>query len=261
MHSLIPNYLRFYLPQFQFSLFSLGGSKEKTKTEGTTTLKRTQTEDTTGEKSTASTLSNEDLKTISSLDEETKALLTDFLVQLGDAAGEDTAQISGIIDILQEKALTAEEDINANTAALINDARLQGEKALGRSVTSLATATGSSQNSLVSQIANEGAVDLESRLTALGSEFALQARGAEVAELNSLISAIGQKSAVGTQDISGIASLANVLKGASVTSTGASTQTGTVSETAKTSRTALEDVLSTEKSKGRGKTGGISFNL
>jgi len=259
--SLFPEFLKFYNPLFIFNLFSIGGSKEKSKSTSETTGKKTVTESTSGTKDTSSTLSSEDLKTISALDEDTKNLLTDFLTQLGDGAGADKERITGIIDVLQEKALTAEEDINANTEALIAEARLQGEKELGRSVTQLASATGSSQNSLVSQIANEGAVDLESRLAALGSEFALQARSAQVEELNSLIGAIGQGSAVGAQDVSSIASLASILKGATVTSTGTSTQTGATAETATGSRNAVEDIVSTTKSKGKSKGSSIGFNL
>ncbi len=255
--------LRFWESLISLGLLGIGGSKSKEESKSTSKLERIQTETSTGQKDTTSTLSQEDLKTISSLDDQTKELLTGFLTTLTEnaASTEEQDRIGGILDILQERALTTEADINAQTGALVDEARRQGEKQLGQQVTSLAQATGSSQNSLVQQSATEGAQDLETRLAALGSEFALKARESETDDLNQLIQAIGSGAQAEGQNVSSIAAIANILKGASVTSAGTSTQAGASSETAETSRKAIENAVTESRSKGSSKRLGFELKL
>lgn len=177
--------------------------QQQTETGSTsTTGKETGTAQTTSELSSLiNTLQQQD---VSTLDAGTQQLLQTLLQSAGDAD-----QLSALQGAFTSKALTAEEDLNASNAAILDAARLQTDRDVGRAKTTLARGAGSSQNSLVQQLGLEATTDAEVQLR--GLEASLQQQNKQIG-LDALRGGVS-----GTSEV--VAQLASILKGATQSTT------------------------------------------
>jgi len=141
-------------------------------------------------------------QTLSSLDKQTQGQLTDIINAIG--SPEQAGQLQ---DLISGRALNADAALNENTGAIVDEARRQGENKIDAAVTNLSKVSGSSQNSLVTKIGLDAAVNLESELAGLEAELFGTNRQIASGEL---------QAAQGGQ-ISSVAGIADILKGAQQT--------------------------------------------
>ena len=149
------------------------------------------------------------------LDLETQKLVKDLIGSLSsgllDAEG---SQLPELASMILERSKTAQEDITAQIAPIIEGARYKGEQELTALQTQLAQQSGGSiANTLVASATGAGRAELESSLARAEAELNLQGRAQATAELTSAVSGITQAESAPLQNISG---LLNILKGATV---------------------------------------------
>lgn len=166
----------------------------------------------------------EEEQVVQLLDEETQALLKDIVTNLGSSflqQGQDfTGDIGALAASLTDRAGEAQSFVAEQTGAIIEDARRRGELELGASITGLAQATGSSQNSLVQLLAQQGRNDLETQLAGLTSELTLRGRELQTEELQTALPALVQGQAAQGADVQQIGAITELLRGATAVQRG-----------------------------------------
>lgn len=216
-------------------------TKQTTDTQQTQT--QTQTEDQTRN------LSQQDLQFVESLDQDTQDLLKAFLA---DTATSNDAK--GLSDFIANRAVSG--DMTESIAAIVENARFQGEQDIGRAVTGNANLAGSTLNSFVQQTAGEQYADLNVQLAGLEGELAFKAREIETAELSAALEGIIGAEAGKTGNVVGIA---DVLKGATQQTTGTTEQqTALQSQTQSETLASIVEALSAlQTGTARTKTGEV----
>lgn len=170
---------------------------------------------------------------------------------------------------LNTRAAGAEEAISSQIAPIIANARRQGERDIGRGRTQLAGAAGSGLDSGVVAATAEAEADLASRLAALESELAINARGVETDERTRAITALlagGEAGAnletLGSRtQVGNVAEIANLLRGASAetTTTGEAQTEETVTTEQLTE--ALQNLFTEYDQQSRTRTAGNTTGL
>lgn len=149
------------------------------------------------------------------LDEETLGGLQDLVQQLmaGTFSGEAIEGSAGeLAQFISERAQAGGAEQEAETGAIVGEARRKGEAQLSRLQQELARASGGSiANTLVASATGEAAVGLESQLAALQAQLGIEGRRTETEELSQAFSSILGSEQAGQQNL---ASLLGVLRGA-----------------------------------------------
>lgn len=241
---------------------TLGGSKSSgsQKSKSVTEATKKSTTEQTGVKTGTGSQATTEQQTVQALSAETQGILEKAIADIasGSVANEN---LSTFVQDLQARAAESEQTILAQTDAAIAEARRAGEQQIGRSITELAGATGSRQNSFVQQIALEAQTGLESQLAALGSEFAIKAREAQTAELTNVLAGLQSGVQSETAKAQSLAALGNILKGAETTATGTSATTTASTESQTISKLVDELIKSKTKTKGKTKSSGINIGF
>ncbi len=229
----------------------------KTGTQATTvdssTVGQTDTvqtgQETTDQKTIGESISAQDTKVLSTttnLDQGTQDILTNLIGGLSGDLKEGGGSIidskvleasAGNLDFakfLQDRAVETENVLNANTGAIVGEARRQGENALEAQGTRLAAGAGSNLNSIVQAAQAQGRSDLETQLAGLSANLGIQAREAGSSDLATAFGAGNEGVRTGADvDIAGktagtdqITSLVNALSGATQTTVGETSVTG-----------------------------------
>lgn len=242
-----------------------GKSKEEEKQKSTTDIAKTSTSTTDSTKTASTTGEEAQSSQVTLLDQQTQDLLKGLISQLGAGVGGEgtdfTQQIANLSSMLTGRAAGAESAIQAQIEPIVANARAKGETELGQSVTGLAQATGSSQNSLIQLLAQKGRNDLETQLAGLTAELNLKARETGTNEFQGALQALSTGTGSAGQDVNQIAALANILRGATATQTGTTTTTQASTEQNQISQLIDELQNIFTKSEGKGKTGTGSFQL
>ena len=225
-----------FVPKFRFGIFNFGfgGSSDsaafdektssnvnKEKTDKTISVKDTVKTSSSDKRSSESAdVSTEATQSLSLLDEQTQQILTDALQDLATEGFP-----LDVIQSLQERAITAPDELAGLVDPIVANARANLETQLGQSQQQLARSAGSSQNSLVQQLGLEQATEVERELASLAATLGIQTFDAATQTQVAAVEA----------STSPLAQLAEVLKGA--------TQTGTSTE-ATQALTQLSELLS-----------------
>jgi len=137
-----------------------------------------------------------------------KTQLEGVVANLLGGIGAGDQGVSAIVDLLTNRATGAQDQIGAQTAAIVGGARDTGEKKLQQLQTQLAQqAGGSFANTQVVAGTAEGRASLESQLAALEAQLGINARNTQTEELGQLLQAAGAEE-------SQVVPLLNILKGA-----------------------------------------------
>ncbi len=235
---------------------SAGGIKLNEKKTGTKKVASVEektsekTVDTTGE-TTADTTSQQ---TTTQLDEGTQNILRELIGGLSGGVAEggsivDTKVLdasAGNIDFanfLQGRAGETEDVLNAQTGAIVGEARRTGENALEAQGTRLAAGAGSNLNSIVQASQAQGRSDLETQLAGLTANLGIQARQAGSQDLNSAFGAGNEAARAGadiqiageTAGVQNISQLIDNLTGAETETVGGTQAIGTSLESSQIS--------------------------
>ncbi len=164
------------------------------------------------------------------LDQDIELVLSDLIKGLSERSGVvnlsvDTNDVladnRALQQTIQQRATSLPANINADIANIIGEARRQGEDELQALTTRAATAAGSSQNSLVSDIEASGRAELESRLAGQLGQLNLAAlqpiQQAEAAAFAAGDTLARTTSDISSQPITDITALSELLKGATQT--------------------------------------------
>ena len=221
------------------SLFGSGKTKSKTQNEttqnrdSTTTAKSTQKTDSLTKADSTTKLLRDDVQNT----------LNDFLLGMVQEKGDGTkmtpeVQLKELGSFLVSRAEGAENALNAQTDAIIGEARRAGTREVDRLQADLAQAAGGSKaNTFVTGGTAEAQAALESQLAAASAAFAQQNRGVATTEFQAAIDALQSGIAGEATSTAAISQLVNVLKGATATTnaseTGSSTTNVTAEETVK----------------------------
>lgn len=201
-------------------------TQDQTQTEsGASSTVGSETGTVSSESAISSLVNSLQQQEVSNLDAGTQQLLQTLLQVSGDP--ESTKRLT---DAFTGKALTAEEDLNAANADILNAARQQSDRDVGIAKTSLARGAGSRMNSVVEQLGLQASADAEVGLRGLEAQLL---RENKQVGLDALSSGITQSSGV-------VAQLAEVLKGATQTSTTTGSEAAQQTELA----TQLSELLS-----------------
>ena len=120
-------------------------------------------------------------------------------------SGEGEA-LSGLVDMLQERAGEAQLEIGRKNQRILEGAQLQGERGIAQKASLLAQQAGSTQNSLVQATAQELENDLAVQLAALDAELFTRARKQQTDEYDQVLrgySTQGTSSSQITQALAG----------------------------------------------------------
>lgn len=208
------------------SLFGSGKTKSKSKSETTQNTDRTTIAKSTTEQNTF----NKADSTTKLLRDDVQNTLNDFLLNLVGQNTDGTTltpdeQLKQLGTFLVSRAEGAENALNAQTGAILNEARRSGQREVDRLQTDLAQAAGgSTANSFVLGATAEAQAALESQLAAAAAGFAQQNRGVATAEFQNAIDALSSGIAGQATSTQAISQLVNVLRGATQTTT--ATETG-----------------------------------
>lgn len=215
---------------------------------------------------------------ISQLDQDTQNALKQLISVIGDkyaagggsvlSAGTTAAagNAQGLADLIKTRALGTTDTLNANTAAIVDEARRTGQKNIDTATTGLSRAAGSSLNSFVVQSKQEAQGNLESQLAALNAQLGNDAYKTGTQDLLSAFAAANQSAATGANlDITGggagvseIATLAGILKGANTVGTTTGTQETQTSAQQQDVLTQLSEILKQFSESGTSETTGSS---
>ena len=248
-------------------ILGFSAKKEKAEEKGLSLTKadieKTTQTTATGVKEAETTGTQREEQVIQLLDDETQALLSGIIQELGgafDATGGDfSAQLGGIADILTTRAGEAEGAIEEQTSAIIAEARQRAESELGQNITSLAQATGSSQNSLVALLAGQGRADLETQLAGLAAELNIQGRQLATGELESAAGVLQAGATAEGGEVGQIAALTELLRGATAVQTGV-TETAQISKEQESFNQLIEELQKISSlTLTKGQTSGTSF--
>lgn len=241
-------------------IFGLSFGKSKTSSSGSEDSKTNITKDSTAtqSKSGTSSTTGSSAQTVSQLDEETQNVLRNLIQQAGGNA--EATDLTDFANSLIQRGQATEKALGDNISAIINEARLSGERELQALNTQLATAAGSTQNTFVAGATAQGRADLESKLAAREAELGIAAREAGSRDL---LNAFGALSTGAGQETSNIVNLVNALKGGTTASTGTSAQTTLTDEELKSVEQISQVIDSLIKTTGvsSGKQTGISLNF
>jgi len=162
--------------------------------------------------------------------------------------GEQDGGASDLIALLTGRAGTAEADIAAENAAIVESARFSGERELASLQTLLAQqAGGSLANTGVIAATAEGRAGLESQLAGLQARLNLEGRQTATSELAQALS--------GAQGEQGqLTNLLNILKGSTAEQTGTVSAAGTQEQTQTQDIQTLAKAISDSISQTRGET-------
>lgn len=232
------------------SLFGSGKTKTNSKTEQTQNLDRT-----TVAKSTSETASvNKADSTTKLLRDDVQNTLNDFLLGLVGQNTDGTKltpqdQLKELGTFLVSRAEGAEGALNAQTNAILGEARRSGTREVNRLQTDLAQAAGgSTANGFVLAATSEAQAALESQLAAAAAGFAQQNRGVATAEFQTAIDALQSGIAGDATSTQAIAQLVNVLKGATTQTTASETGQSTTEMNAEETVKELIKALTTGSS-------------
>ena len=199
------------------SLFGSGDTEKTTDEFSSSVAKETSKQTGTITDDTALTTTSKTSSLSGDLQEALNAFLLQQISIATDPAASGQAQIADIANLFAERAVTAEEDILKNNAAIIEESRRLGEKQVNRLQTSLAQqAGGTSANSFVAGATGEAIVGLESSLASLSAELSTAARGIQASEMQAAIEALRSGTADAATRTAAITTLTEALKGAEV---------------------------------------------
>lgn len=194
------------------------------------------------------------------LPEDIQLLLEELIV--GEAEGDDLSDaIAELGNLLTERAAGAEEAIASDVEAIVAAAQRRGEQDIQRTITNLAQASGSSQQSFVQQIGLEAGANLETELAALASESAILGRSAATEEFNAALNALLGASTAQAAETQQLVSLTNALRGTTVTQTGEVATTGAETEAEITTQMLTEIIESLISTTGESTTVGGEFGI
>lgn len=245
-------------------LFSFGKSKGKTKQEQTTdqTVNRDRETAVESTKSTTQAGSEVGRETTRLLSEDVQGVAEELIAVLGQGAlaGGQSEQAGQLASALGERAQTADADIGANFAAILDESRRSGERDLQRLVTDLSQQAGSSQNTFVAAAAAEGRAALESQLASLRAQLNLTGRQQATQELQSALTAIAGED---NRNVQNLTNLINSVRGAEATATSTKSNEQTVIEELESLETLSElvNALTIAKTEGKSKSSGFSIGF
>lgn len=209
--------------------FLTGGDSTETK------MQQTTKSDVVGKTTTASDATSnreqDQSATVSLLSDDVRLALEKLTLEmLGGADGVDATgkKANEVSDFIFNRAKTAEQSLLEKNAAILSEARRIGTRDVLSNTTQAAQgAGGSTGNSFVMQVANQGVSDLESQIAALDSQLSTNAREVMTKELALALQGLetsGKSSVSGT---TALAQIAEVLKGSQQVSTAALAETTT----------------------------------
>ncbi len=175
----------------------------------------------------------------------------------GEGGGPATGgELANVAQQLLERAEGAESALNSQNAATLSEARRKGSQEIGRGVTELATAAGSSQNSFVQQSGLEAQTQLESSLAALNANLNIEARNTASKEFVDAANLFGQSAQAGGQSTGSLANLVQQLRGGTTVTTD-ETQQNVTGESTLDSQQKLQEIVKaltvgTSKTKSKG---------
>ena len=179
------------------------------------------------------------LQTISLLDEQTGITLRDLLERIaisdeaaGTGAAADIASARDLSAFMKSRAIGG--DNTADIAAIIEAARTQGTKDIGRANTQFAAQAGSGLNTVVEKLRQEGLTDLNVQLAGLEGQLNFEADKLQSQDLVSALASLTEVGktgqAIGSDTIKSITQIAEILKGSEGTISVATEEQQTTNE-------------------------------